>query len=69
MLNLLLSHWMTYIYLVYVVLLIVFCVAFRPRATTLNWKLYNLRARGMAVPIVRRRHFRWQGPSGSARHF
>ena len=45
MLNLLLSHWMTYMYLFYVVLLVVVCVAFRPRTNAIYWKLRNLRPR------------------------
>lgn len=56
MLDLILSHWMTYMYLFYVVLLVVLCVAFRPRSTPIYWKLRNLRSRGMVGPIVRR----WQ---------
>jgi hypothetical protein len=41
MLNLLLSHWMTYMYLFYVVLLVVLCVVFRPRSNANYWKLRN----------------------------
>jgi hypothetical protein len=53
MLNALLSHWMTYVYLVYVVLLVALCVAFRPRTNPISWKLRNLRSRRKVAPVTR----------------
>jgi hypothetical protein len=45
---------MTYMYLVYVVLLLILCLAFRPRTNAVSWKLRNLRSRSKVAPGARR---------------
>ncbi|HEY7310683.1 MAG TPA: hypothetical protein VH643_15070 [Gemmataceae bacterium] len=42
MLDIILSHWLTYVYVVYVLVLIVLCVIYRPRVTTFYTKLRRL---------------------------
>ncbi|HWG41476.1 MAG TPA: hypothetical protein VN688_01735 [Gemmataceae bacterium] len=45
MLDIILSHWLIYLYVSYVIVLIVLCVAFPPRLRTLGRKLREFHSR------------------------
>jgi hypothetical protein len=42
MLDIILSHWMTYLYAAYVLVLVVLCLVYRPRVGTVSRKLRQL---------------------------
>jgi len=42
MLDIILSHWLTYVYVAYVLVLVVFCIVYRPRVTMFYTKLRRL---------------------------
>jgi len=42
MLDIILSHWMTYPFAAYVLVLIVLCLVYRPRGNTVSGKLRRL---------------------------
>jgi hypothetical protein len=62
MLNILLSHWMTYVYVAYVTVLIVLCIVYRPRVTTVYHKLKEIRTRTWRAPSGYRTQLITTGP-------
>lgn len=61
MLNVIFSHWMTYVYGAYVLILVLLCIAYRPQTSPLYWKLRQLRFRDrvrFVTPLMRRRQVR-----------
>lgn len=59
MLDIIMSHWMTYVYVVYVLVLVVLSVAYRPRISILSWRPRRFRPRlRIIVPGVRMRQSR-----------
>jgi hypothetical protein len=54
MLDIILSHWVTYVYVTYVLILVVLAIAYGPRTTSLYWKPRSFRHRPTMIQLGRR---------------